>query len=85
MNMPSLVFSVFFRTVFDVCRPQCKRHTEVNRLKREMEGITEQLRKHQDDKVAQAYLSQFAVQAAGARSLSGLGQASQEAWYYGLV
>lgn len=61
-----------------VCRPQCKRHTEVNRLKREMEGMNEQLRKSQGDKVAHAYLSQFSGQAAGARALGGLGQASQE-------
>lgn len=59
-------------------RPQCKKHTEVNRLKREMEGISERLRKLQGDKIAHAYLSQFGVQVAGARSLSGLGQASQK-------
>lgn len=59
-----------------VCRPQCKRHTEVNRLKREMKGMNEQLRKSQGDKVAHAYLSQFSGQVAGARALGGLGQAS---------
>lgn len=66
-----------------MCRPQCRKHTEVNRLKREIEGIHDRLKKLQGDKVAHDYLNQFAVQAggavpaAGARSLNGLGQASQ--------
>lgn len=59
--------------VLPVCSPQCKKHRELNRLKREMEGTNERLRKVQGDKVAHQYLAQFASQGTG---LGGLGQAS---------
>lgn len=62
--------------LFHVCHLQCKKHKEVNRLSRLMEGTNERLRKFQGDQVAHKYLSQFSSHAAGARPLSDLGKAS---------
>lgn len=55
--------------------PQFKKHKELNKLKREMEGALQRLREFQGEKVAYGYLSQFTSPARG-RPLNGLGQAS---------
>ena len=54
---------------------QFKKHKELNKLKREMEGTNLRLREFQGERVAYGYLSQFASPSRG-RGLSGLGQVS---------